>query len=224
MAFINRYSLIVGLILIFSFSALVFAQTYNCEPYTDGSLRKMGDLDRNKVIDINDSRIFFEFMVNNSIISGDKGCLDADGNGIVDFEDNRILNQHIDEGTELGFYNPSNQSAIINATNITENITENVIQEELKKKQESESGGRRRAKTGNNTGGNEIINITDVINKINEIREDSPVLFWSIVSILSVFILAVSIVLIVLFGKMIKNRTSEIEDEFKENYFKVQSN
>ena len=125
MAFIKKYGIIY--LLLIAAITLVSAQTYNCDPYSDGSQRKYGDLNGDKIIDINDSRIFFEFMVNNSIIPGDKGCLDADGNGIIDFEDNRILNQHIDDGTELGFYAPANQNISVVIA------TEQSIQEELKK-------------------------------------------------------------------------------------------
>ena len=204
MAFIFKF-IIAGLFLIAIAGFFVSAQTYNCDAYGDGSKRKIGDLDGNKIIDINDSRIFFEFMVNNSIIPGDKGCLDADANGIVDFEDNRILNEHIDEGTELGLYTP--------------NLEVPIVEEEEPK--ESESGGRRRNKANNTSNSNNtgIINIVEIVNKINEIKEDSPVIFWSIISILSIFILAISVILIVLLGKMIRNRNSSAESQLESHYF-----
>lgn len=87
---------------LFSIS-LVFA--YNCNDYPDGSCRKIGDLDGDKVISSEgDHFALLEVIFNPLALEGDSYCFDLNNDSLIDDNDGRIISYAIDYEIDYGTY------------------------------------------------------------------------------------------------------------------------
>ena len=78
-------------ILLFVFN-INFVFAYNCDKYSDGSNRAIGDVDGNKIIDKEDNRIIFEFFLSDDYLV----CADINQNGKLDEEDIKLIGSKLD--------------------------------------------------------------------------------------------------------------------------------
>ncbi len=82
--------------------SLAIAEIYECSNYADGSLRKIGDINKDKLVNNNDSLILFEILANASSIQGSNVCADVNKDGVITTNDFSQLSAAIDNGTDLG--------------------------------------------------------------------------------------------------------------------------
>lgn len=79
-------------IFLFIIFSLNFIFAYNCNSYSDDSLRAIGDVDGNKIIDKIDSGIIFELFLAGEYLV----CADINKNGQLDDQDLNSLNLKLD--------------------------------------------------------------------------------------------------------------------------------
>jgi len=85
-------------IFIFSIGFVIAQGPYNCDNYEDESIRLLGDLNGDGLVDEDDTLAVFEIFLNPGLMEGDNTCGDLNGDGNIDDSDFKI----IDEGVQSG--------------------------------------------------------------------------------------------------------------------------